>query len=379
LLGLAYWASGDLEEAHQAYSICTAGLQRAGYTADALGCAIALADLRLAQGRPGDAIRTYEQALLLQPEQGEPVLRGTADMYVGLSELHRERNDLDTATQCLAKSQELGEHTGLPQYSYRYRVAMARIRAAEGDFAAALELLDEAERVYVSDYFPNIAPIPAVRARVWVASGELGAAQAWARDLGLTIDDEPSYLREFEHLTLARVLMAQGTAVDAFLHRLLQAAEGGNRAGSVIEILVLRALSRQAQGDLPAAIAFLERALTLAEPAAHVRVFIDEGPPMTALLRTLAKQGSVPAQVVLAATAKPGRPVKQGLIEPLSAREFDVLRLLGTDLDGPGIARELIVSLNTVRTHTKHIYAKLGVNNRRAAVRRAGELELFSR
>ncbi|MEV6415439.1 LuxR C-terminal-related transcriptional regulator [Kribbella sp. NPDC051718] len=379
LLGLAYWSTGDLEAAHEAWTACTTGLQAAGYTADALGCAIALADIRLAQGRPSDAMRTFEQALLLKPGQCEPVLRGTADMYVGLAELHRERNDLQAATQFLAKAQAVGEQASLPQYSYRRRVAMARIHAAEGDFAAALQLLDEAERVYVGDYFPNVRPIPAVRARVWLAAGELDKALAWVADEGLTVDDELSYLREYEHLTLARVLAAQGTATGPFLDRLLQAAEDGKRTGSAIEILVLRSLAHQAGHD--AALADLRRALTLAEPNRHVRIFADDGPALIRLLQTAAKQGDPAAQRVLGAVATPDRakPVKQGLIEPLSAREFDVLRLLGTELDGPGIARELVVSLNTVRTHTKHIYAKLGVTNRRAAVRRAGELELFSR
>ena len=164
------------------------------------------------------------------------------------------------------------------------------------------------------------------------------------------------------------------------MERLLRAAEEGARAGSVIEILVLRALAHQALGDIPAALACLERALTLAEPEGYVRIFVDEGPPMASLLRAAAKQGIAPGYVrrLLAAvsTTEDSTPASQGLIEPLSERELDVLRLLGTDLDGPDIARELIVSLNTVRTHTKNIYAKLGVNNRRAAVRRAAELGL---
>ena len=120
--------------------------------------------------------------------------------------------------------------------------------------------------------------------------------------------------------------------------------------------------------------------MTLAEPEGYVRIFTDEGPPMASLLRAVAKQGITPSYVrrLLAAVSntEDSTPVSQGLIEPLSERELDVLRLLGTDLDGPDIARELVVSLNTVRTHTKNIYAKLGVNNRRAAVRRAAELNL---
>jgi len=389
ILGLASWASGDLEAGHSAYAECMAGLRRAGHIADTFGCAVALADIRLVQGRLGEAMRTYEQALQRVPEQGGPVLRGTADMYVGMSGVHRERNDLHTATQQLLRSQELGEHTGLPQNRYRWRVAMARIRRAEGDLDGALDLLNEAERVYVGDFFPNVRPVPALRARIWIAQGRLGDALGWAREQGLSVDDDLSYLREFEHITLARVLMAryQDERAERSVHeairlldRLLRAAEEGERAGSVIEILVLRALAYQRHGDIPAALSCLERAVTLAEPEGYVRVFADEGPPMASLLRVAARQqtvGNYVRQLLAAVTeTEQNGPVKQALIEPLSERELDVLRLLGTELDGPAIARELMVSLNTVRTHTKHIYAKLAVTNRRAAVRRAAELDL---
>ena len=398
LLGLASWTSGDLEEAHRAYAECMAGLRRAGHVADTFGCAIALADIRSTQGRLGDAMHTCEEALQLASEQGGSVLRGAADMYVGMSELHRERNDLPTATQLLVRSQELGEHLGLPQNPYRWRVAMARIREAEGDLGAALDLLNEAERVYVSDYFPNVRPVPALRARVQVTQGALGEAVGWARERGLSVDDDLSYLREFEHITLARILLAQHTAgraesslleVTRFLERLLREAEEGERTGSVIEILELQAIAHQTHGDIRAALASLQRALTLAEPEGYVRVFVDLGPPMAALLRAAARvapgEGTGIARDyvrrLLAAVRRSGgsTPVRQGLIEPLSERELDVLRLLGTDLDGPDIARELVVSLNTVRTHTKNIYAKLGVNNRRAAVRMAEQLDLLSR
>ena len=389
--GLAFWTSGDLEAGHSAYAECMTGLRRAGHIADTFGCAIALADIRLVQGRLGEAMRTYEQALQRVPEQGGPVLRGTADMYVGMSGVHRERNDLHAATQQLLRSQELGEHTGLPQNRYRWRVAMARIRQAEGDLDGALDLLNEAERVYLGDFFPNVRPVPALRARIWIAQGSLGEALGWAREQGLSVDDDLSYLREFEHITLARVLMAryqderaQRSVQEAIrlLDRLLRAAEEGERAGSVIEIGVLRALAYQRHGDIPAALSCLERAVTQAEPEGYVRVFADEGPPMASLLRVAARQqtgGNYVRRLLAAVTeteTEQNGPVKQALIEPLSERELDVLRLLGTELDGPAIARELMVSLNTVRTHTKHIYAKLAVTNRRAAVRRAAELDL---
>jgi LuxR family maltose regulon positive regulatory protein len=330
--------------------------------------------------------------LRLAAEQGTPALRGTADMHVGLAELHRERDELPVASEHLRRSEEQGEHAGLPQYRYRWRVAMARIKEAQGDLEGALALLHEAERRYVGDFFPEVRPVAALKARVWLRQGSVGDALAWARERGLSAEDDPSYLREFEHLTLARVLLARHAhdrddrampQALRLLERLLAAAQAGERAGSVIEVLVLQALAHRAHGDLPAALVPLGRALALAEPEGYVRIFADEGPPMAALLAAAAKRGSAPDYVrqLLAAfgEAEDSTPAKQGVIEPLSQRELAVLRLLGTDLDGPAIARELMVSLNTMRTHTKNIFGKLGVNNRRAAVRRAEELALLSR
>jgi LuxR family transcriptional regulator, maltose regulon positive regulatory protein len=300
LSGLARWGGGDLEAAHRAYSLCAEGLRRAGYIADVLGCSITLADIRITQGRLGEALRTYEQALGLAANQDGTVLRGTADMHVGMSQIACERNDLAAATRHLLRAQELGEHTWLPQNPYRWRVAMARVREAEGDLDGALDLLDAAQRVYMGDFSPNVRPIPALRARVLAAQDRVGEALAWAREQGLSAEDDLSYLREFEHITLARVLLAQYRAEHAappmsdatrLLERLLQAAEAGERTGSVIEILVLQALIGHARGDLPAALAALERALTLAEPEGYVRVFAGEGPPMASLLRMAAKQG----------------------------------------------------------------------------------------
>ncbi|HEY0617442.1 MAG TPA: helix-turn-helix transcriptional regulator, partial [Kribbella sp.] len=246
LVGLAFWTSGNLEAGHGGYSDCVAGLRRAGHISDILGCSIALADIRIAQGRLGEAMHTYEQALQLAAEQGGPALRGTADMYVGMSELHRERDDLQTATRQLLQSQELGEPTGMPQNRHRWRVAMARIREAEGDLDGALDLLNEAERLYVGDLFPDVRPIPALRARLHVTRGAVDQALGWAREQGLAVEDELTYLREFEHITLARVLLAQYAAertepslvgAIGLLERLLRAAEEGERTGSVIEIL----------------------------------------------------------------------------------------------------------------------------------------------
>jgi LuxR family maltose regulon positive regulatory protein len=389
-LGLAAWASGDLAAAHRTYADGMASLQKAGNIADAINGSITLAAIRIAQGRLRQAMHTYEQALRLATQESAPVVRGAADMHVGMSELARERGDLPAATQHLLRSRELGEHTGFSQNRYRWHVAMARIREAQGDLDGALDLLDEAERRYMSDFSPNVRPIGALKARVWVAQGRMGEALDWAREQGLSAQNELSYGREFEHITLARLLLARSTSKRAegslpevvrHLERLLHAAEAGERMGSVIEILVLLSLAHHVQGDIQAALVPLSRALTLAEPEGYVRMFVDEGPPMAALLEAAAKHSTTPAYVrrLLAALGKPEdrTPVKQGLIEPLSVRELDVLRLLRTDLSGPEIARELTVSLHTVRTHTNNMYTKLGVNSRRAAVHRAEELDLF--
>ena len=211
LSGLALWGRGDLEAAHRAYSACVEGLLRAGHLSDVLGCSITLADIRITQGRLGEALRTFERALQLAQE-ARTVLRGTADMHVGVSQIACERGELQAATQYLLRSQELGEHTGLPQNPYRWRVAMARIRESQGDLAGALTLIDEAQRVYVGDFSPNVRPVPALRARVLAAQRRCGEALDWAREQNLSVDENLSYVREFEHVTLARVLLAQSPA-----------------------------------------------------------------------------------------------------------------------------------------------------------------------
>ena len=310
ILGLAYWTSGDLDAAHGAWTDCAARLHRAGHLADTFGCAIAMADIRLAQGRLGEAMRTYEQALL---RAGGQVLRGAADMHSGMAEIHRERGDLAAATRHVRQSEELGEHAGLPQNRYRRRVVAARIRQAEGDLDGALDLLDEAERRYVGDYFPEVRPVSALRARVWIAQGRSGDALAWARGRGLAAGDDLSYLREFEHITLGSALVA-GSPADAtrLLERLLRAADEGGRAGSAIQILVLLALAHQARGAVPAARGPLRRAMALAEPEGYARVFLDEGPAMAGLLR--AESGSYVRRLLAATGARP--PVRAGPDRP---------------------------------------------------------------
>jgi LuxR family maltose regulon positive regulatory protein len=321
-----------------------------------------------------------------------------------MSNLHYEHNDLKIATQLLLTSQALGELAALPQNPYRWRAAMARIRKAQGDPAGALDLLDQAERLYDGAFSPNVRPIAARKTRVWVAQGRLGEALGWARAQGLSIENELSYLREYDHITLARVLLARYQSdraddsicgVVGLLERLLKAAEAGGRKGSVIEILILQAIAYQEQDDQPRALRSLERALTLAEPEGYVRIFVDEGEAIRLLIEKQARNrdhplsdytdkllAAFPQPVAAPKSARPGRAraivhQESDTIESLSQRELEVLKLLRSELSGPEIAGQLIVSLNTLHTHTKNIYNKLGVNNRRSAVRRAEELDLF--
>jgi LuxR family maltose regulon positive regulatory protein len=394
LLGLAAWSTGDLERARTSYEDSLVAFERVHHVSDMLGCSIALADILQAQGRLREAMRVFERALAFGSRQEGRVQRGTADMYVGRAAVRLEMDDLAAARRDLMCSQELGEHAGLPQNAYRWRVVMARLCEADGDPEAAVDLLDQAERLYVGDFSPDVRPIPAVRARAWVRQGQVEDAVAWVSRHGLSVREGLSYLREFEHLTLARVLMSQhvqanGTrcldqALD-LLARLLEAARTGQRRGSEIEIRVVQALAHHRRGDVRRALTSLEGAMRLAEPEGYVRVFLDEGALMAALLALAPddRTASPYLRRLRAALATPDLTTPgtstagSALGEPLSPREREVLRLLGTDLNGPEIARQLVVSLNTVRTHTKNLYLKLGVNNRRAALRRARELGLL--
>ena len=404
LLGLAEYASGDLQAAERELLKFQAMMWQVNDLASAIGITFALANIKLVQGCLREAVSTYKQSLQLAENRGAPFFIGVSDLYRGLSELLCEQNDLEAAAHHLVTAQQMGEKGATTGWSQRLCVAQARLKESQGDLAGALVLLDEAEREYVRNPLPD-PPVAALKAQIWVRQGRLTEAFAWARAQNLSSNDELSYMREFEHLTLVRALIAQYqiTRMDDDLHtalsllaRLLQAAETGGRNGSVIEILILRSLAYQAQGDQTRAFASLERALTLAEPEGYVRIFLDEGEAMRLLvldfrlkIENSARNGghSLCSYIdkLLLAFPQSVAPLPQPkiqerkpeIVEPLSERELDVLKLLRSELSGPEIAERLIVSLNTLRTHTKSIFNKLGVNNRRAAVRRAEELDLF--
>lgn len=398
LLGLAIWTTGDLEAAYHSFAGAMADFESAGNVLFAITGTYILADIRMAQGRLREAIRTYERSLQLATEQGGPLLRGRAELHLGLSELLREQGHLEAATQHLQRSEELGEQTALPRWKYHWCLAQARIKEAQGDLEGALDLLDEAQRRYIRGPVPDTRPIAALKTKLWVAQGRLAQAQDWAREEGLGIGDELSYLREFEHVTLARLLIARykrggvaGAIREAMdlLDRLLKAAEVGGRTGSAIEILLLQALAHEAQGDIPLALAPLERALALAEPEGYVRIFVDEGLAAAHLLSEAAARGIMPEYTgkLLAAfeaekqgsageSAYATSASSQSLIEPLSSRELEVLQLVAQGLSNREISERLFIALSTVKGHNRNIYGKLQVQRRTEAVVRARELDL---
>jgi LuxR family maltose regulon positive regulatory protein len=368
-------------------------LRAAGNVADELATTVVLADMWVARGRPTQARRLLERALLDAGARGDPTGAPTADLHVALSALHCESGALDTAREHLQASAALGEAASLPENRYRRFAVMARLRYLLGDPDGAIELLEEAKRRYRRGFFPDVRPIAAVRARIRIGQGALKEASAWAHERRLTPADELDYLREFEHLTLVRLLIAQhqadpgrgriGAAVD-LLDRMLGAAETSGRGGTVNEILVLLAVAHQTQGRPTPALASLQRALVRAEPEDQVRLFLDEGTPMVVLLRRAATERIAPRFVsrLLRASERHGGPAAdQRRVETatvqLSGRELEVLRLLDSSLSGPEVARQLFVSLNTLRTHTRHIFDKLQVNSRADAVRRAREQGLI--
>ncbi len=395
-LGTAYWDRGDLDGAQRALSVWMNYCQKVGNIIFALATGAYLAEIIVAQGRLREAEKVYKQSIQLASAHDQ-VRHVTSNLYLGLGLLCHELGDQQSAAQHLRKSGELGEQTALIDWPYRWRLAQARVKEAEGDLDTALDLLDEARRFYIKTSVPDFHSIDAFKVRIYLRQGRLSEALDWARERGLSVDDDLSYQTEFDHITLARVLIAQhkndsaaGSDHEtiALLEQLLVEAEASGRMGSVIEILVVQALAHEAQGNTTQALASMERALALAEPEGYVRIFVDEGETMRTLIEKQSRDRNHPlssyADKLLAAfsqpVAEPGLAIlhqKSDMLEPLSERELEVLKLLRSELSGPEISQQLVVSLNTLRTHSKNIFNKLGVNNRRTAVRRAEELNLF--
>jgi LuxR family transcriptional regulator, maltose regulon positive regulatory protein len=399
LLGLASLTNGDLETADTALTDAMMDYRMAGNILFSITGTFLLADIRTTLGRLRQALNVYQQSLQLAEGQGKFVRWGTADLYTGLGELYREQNNLEAAGEHLLRSKELGEQAALPRWRFRWCTAQARLKEAQGDLDGALDLLEEAERAYVRGPVPDVRPVAAMRARVWIKQGQLEKALDWAREQNMSTNDDLSYLREFEHITLARMFIAQFKqdrkqetmhGARELLARLQKAAEAGGRTGSLIEILALQALAHELQGEMAPALAFLERALNLAEPEGYTRIFVDEGDAMGHLLAEAERHGVLPeySGKLLAAfnakkqpgidrTAPASNQRSQSLVEPLSERELEILQLIAQGCSNHEICDRLFLAMPTVKGHNRNIFGKLQVKNRTQAVARARELSLL--
>jgi LuxR family maltose regulon positive regulatory protein len=390
-LELTHWATGDLEASLRAMHAWTDDMQRMGNQVFVIASAFAVADMQVALGRLSDAEKTLRQAIQQAAELGQEAELVTAHHHLGLVLLAHEQGDDKAAAGHWQTAADLGQHTTLVDWHYRWNLAQVRLKESAGEWDASLDLLDEAWRGYVKTAIPNLQPIEAHKARVYLKQGRLDKAQAWVRERRLTITDEVDYLGEYEYLTLARVRLGEGvfTGVDDLLERLLALAETQKRTGSVIEILLTQALTHQAQDNRPQAFASLERALTLAEPEGYLRTFVDEGETLRLLLEKQSGNRDHPlsgyVERLLAAfphsleTISQSKIVNQKskIIELLTDREFEVLRLIAEGHSNAEISQRLYLALSTVKGHNLRIFNKLQAQNRTEAVVRARELGLL--
>lgn len=376
-LGYAYQLQGDRAAASQAYNEVIDISKSYGNSIYTIAAILNLGQIQEADNQLPLATGTYTRVLELA---GDPPQRMASEAFLGLARIYYEWNDLDRAQeqgrQCLQLTQQMETISTSASYS----IFLARLRLAQGDIVSAVATLEEAEEFVRRNNFMFMLPeVATIQVLTLLRQGNLTAAADLAKTHKLPISQ-------------ARVFLAQGesSAALAVLEPWLNQVDAKGWSDERLKVKLLQAVAHHAQGDKEEALQVLSEVLKLAKPGGFIRIFVDEGLPMFRLLSEAAGQGLMPDYIgKLLAGFKVERqgsaskshhvaPVSsQSLIEPLSERELEVLRLLGTELSGPEIARRLIVSLSTMRTHTQNIYSKLGVNNRRAAVRRAQELNLL--
>jgi LuxR family maltose regulon positive regulatory protein len=390
MLSVSLRMSGDLASAEQAFVEATAISQAAGDSHVAVTALCDLAGLQRMQGEFHRAVATCRDALQLADEHFRrsgwqlPVV---GHVYGRMSQVLYEWNDLEDAVHYSTEGIKLCEQGQLAEILADNYCYLATALQAIGDADGALGAIRQARKVAstVSRWYAFMVDAHEVGLRL--AQGDVAAAAGWVEDV-LGVEGQPGSQYGFKCTTLARALIAQNRLDEAWevLALPLEDAEAAGAMSFVIKMLVLQALILQAQIKADQALAALERALSLAEPEGYVRTFVDEGKPMGELLRKAAARGIAVDYVgkLLAPLEKEtkegrrlGRALPEPMVEPLSERELEVLRLLAIHLSSTEIARELVISVNTVRTHIKNVYSKLNVHNRKDAVERAEKLDLL--
>ena len=398
----AYLVSGDVTSATEQKVAAAVALIRASDNLFGIVSSLCLlAWLHSLQGRLHQATATFAQVVQVVPRT-EMLQTSFSSLfyYFGLGDLSREWNKLDAAEWHLAQGMALLKETltvepfvALLGYS-----ALARLHQARGNSSEAFATLEALAQLAEQRHFLSnaVARVEAVRAQLALAQGSMEAALRWADASGLSLQDQNlSYSREGEYLTLARVRIAQVRHdpsdpllqhVLGLLDRLLEDAEVKARIDSVLEILIIRALALEAQGNRTEALPTLERALVLAAAEGYIRLFVDEGMPMQTLLRHAQARSSVPGYVatLLSAFGEQHAPDlhlpsvrSNALVEPLTEREREVLRLLLEGASNREIAQRLVLSVNTVKRHVYNLCGKLGVQSRSQVIIRARALNLL--
>lgn len=401
-LGMGYWTIGKLALAYDAFTISVSSLHRADHLHFQIVGMVRLADIHMAQGQLHTALTMYKKALQLSSPMSEtpitgskddPFIAGTVNLYVGLSELYRKRGNLETAQNFANTGFTLSSQTIYSSNQSQLSVVMARIQIGLGNFDSALSLLREAEQHNQQKSILILHPITAMRTYIWLLQGKLESAVNWAEEIGLSAQDSPSFRHEFAYLTLARILIGHyriqqtDTVIDEAKHlleSLLNLAQDEGRTDSIIEILILQSIANMEQGDNTIALDTIQQALNLAEPEGYVQVFVDEGEPMRQLLSMCLLQdgdANYLPHLLKAFNQYDDEPAisdpNQLLIEPLSDRELDVLKLISDGYTNQAIADELFIALSTVKKHVNNIYGKLNVANRTQAVKRSSELNIL--
>jgi LuxR family transcriptional regulator, maltose regulon positive regulatory protein len=395
----AYELSGDVSPtSEQLVRASIATTRASGSVFTHLHALTTLGRLQMLQGRPRAAAASYAETVRVVG--GAPGMHSPA-ANVGVAELHLAWNDLDAAERQLSPAMDLlrvspTEDVDIVMHGY---LAFVDVQQARGDHTGARVTMAEfIEVARQRACWPGlVAHVHAARAHLALRQGDLPLAAEWAARSGLSLGDDIPYTHTRAYVTLARVRIVQGRDAPArpfladaldLLDRLQVAAEADGRMGDMVEILALRALAPQAQHDLPTALAALARALTLAEPEGYVRIFVDEGTPMAALLTQIAcgespvamyaatlleafgdlsieneelrKALTSNSQLSIAQRA----PASQFLAEPLSDRELDVLCLIAEDHSNQAIADRLVVAVSTVKKHINNLCGKLTVQSR---------------
>jgi LuxR family maltose regulon positive regulatory protein len=377
---------GDYTQAVQALEATRQTAQEVGNHYLELYALTTLSAVAYYQGQLHQSCNFAREALQLSTLLGGHMLPSTSWALKGLGLIYYEWNDLEAAEKYTQLAVDLGPKWGDPIELTHMFLLLSQIKIAKRDLTGAQHAFEKGEAVIQSHAVsPGLVNwVKAQKARYWLKLGNMEAAVRWAQDSRISTEDEISLFRTSQYRTRARVYLATEKYEEALqlLIRLQERVEAAGRIRSLIQALVLRALAHQAMNDTPQALSALKRALTLTQPEGYKRIFVDEGEPMARLLRLALREGVNPDYIgqLLACFPEPTESSVTGeyaLVEPLSERELEVLRLIAAGLSNQQIAEQLVIAVSTVKSHINHIYGKLEVKSRTQAVARGQALGLL--